>query len=140
MTPNLSYVTLGVLDFDQALVFYRDGLKLSLRKLSADSAHPFAFFDLGGVTLALYPRTLLAAAAGLDEPTTPNDRPRISLSLNVTSADEVDALLARARAAGGKIRRPPYAPPWGGYCGFFTDPEGFLWEIVWHPGHPAAVP
>ncbi|MGF1642460.1 MAG: VOC family protein [Thiotrichales bacterium] len=136
MHPILSYITLGVLDFDRALTFYRDGLKFPLRKLSDDSNHRFAFFELGGNTLALYPHELLAAAAGLAFDGATTAPTRVSLSLNVASASEVAEWLARARDAGGQIRRAPYSPAWGGTCAFFTDPDGHLWEVVSHPRQP----
>lgn len=127
----VSYITLGVTDFATMLNFYRDGLQLDLQKVNDDPAHPFAFFALGGATLAIYPKVLLEHVSGRTGMGQGSGAQ--SVSLNVDSQETVDEMVDRARRAGAQVTREPYTPPWGGYCGYFTDPEGFMWEIAWHP-------
>ena len=141
MQPRIHVITLGVRDLERALAFYRDGLGLPSpgvigTEFEGDETTPAgaaAMFELeGGVTLALYPRTELAKDANVDfgEPATGE----FSIGQLVASSDEVDALLARAQAAGATLTDEPHERPWGVYSGYFRDPDGHLWEIIWNPG------
>jgi uncharacterized protein len=127
MEPQISFITLGVADLKRAIRFYADGL--GLPRLGAPPNA--AFFDFGPLRLALYPRLLLAADAGI----APDGSgfPGCTLAHNVRSPDEVDQLLETASSAGGRIMRPGDWSSWGGYTGYFADPDGFLWEVVWNP-------
>jgi hypothetical protein len=130
MEPRLSFVTLGVRDLERSIHFYTD--VLGLKRLND---HPeVAFFELGRTWLALFPRHLLAADAGV-----PNDGsgfPGFSLAHNVRSPEEVDELLRQVGAAGAKIVKPAQQANWGGRTGYFADPDGLLWEVAWNPHFP----
>ncbi|MBK8335298.1 MAG: VOC family protein [Sterolibacteriaceae bacterium] len=128
MEPRLSLVTLGVADLGRSIAFYRDGLGLPLRP---ESAGDVAFFGLAGVWLALYPRAALAEDA-LSTPEGSGFR-GFTLAHNVRSEAEVDALLVQACAAGATPVKPAQKTFWGGYSGYFADPDGFLWEIAHNP-------
>jgi uncharacterized protein len=127
MEPRISFVTLGVADLERAIRFYAGGLGLPRLESPPDAA----FFDFGHLRLALYPRQLLAADAGISAGG--SGFPGFSLSHNVRSPEEVDRLLETAGSVGGRIIRPPRQASWGGYLGYFADPDGFLWEVVWNP-------
>ena len=130
MEPRISFVTLGVRDLARATAFYRDVLRLPVK-----AAHPeVTFFEMGRTWLALYPRHLLAADAGV--PADGSGFAGFSLAHNVRDRDAVDLLLAEAEAGGGRIVRPGHVAEWGGYTGYFADPEGFLWEVAWNPEFP----
>ncbi len=129
MDPRLTVVTLGVRDLARAVRFYRDGLGW---KPAIASDH-FMLFDLGGAALALYPRDLLAEDAGL-RPGGGAAFGGVTLAQNVRSRAEVDAVIAAAVAAGGTLLRAASEKAWGGYSGYFADPEGHPWEIAFHPG------
>jgi uncharacterized protein len=128
--PRLSFVTLGVRDLGRAARFYRD--VLGLPQLA--SPPTVSFFELGRTWLALYPRDLLAADAGVS----PQGAgfPGFTLAHNVRSQAEVDQLLATAAKGGGRIVKPGGRADWGGYTGYFADPDGFLWEVAWNPAMP----
>jgi hypothetical protein len=129
MEPRISIVTLGVHDFDRAVAFYRDGLDFPQRDPDPDA--DIAFFDLDGVTLALYPRDALA-----DDATVPADGTGfagVTLAHNVASKDCVDAVLDEAETAGATIVKPAQDVFWGGYSGYFADPDDHLWEVAWNP-------
>ena len=128
MEPRLSLVTLGVSDLARARQFYAEGLGLPLQPQSNDDV---AFFALHGVWLSLYPRPALAADAGL-APEGSGFR-SFTLAHNVRTKAEVDALLAQAERAGAQIVRPAQEVFWGGYSGYFADPDGFLWEVAYNP-------
>ena len=130
MEPRISFVTLGVADLERATVFYHEGLSLPRVPAPPNTV----FFDFDPLRLALYPRPLLAADAGirLDG----NGFPGFTLAHNVRSADEVDHLLETAASAGGRIVQTGRRSDWGGYVGYFADPDGFLWEVVWNPRRP----
>jgi len=135
--PRLSVVTLGVDDLERALAFYRDGLDLATKGIVGTELEHGAvvFFDLaGGVKLALWPRASLAHDAGV--PQAAPSATEVALAHNVASRAEVDALLARAERAGAKIAKPGHDTFWGGYAGYFQDPDGHLWEIAWNPEWP----
>jgi catechol 2,3-dioxygenase-like lactoylglutathione lyase family enzyme len=133
MEPRLSLVTLGVTDLARATTFY-EGLGWP-RKVTA--AGGVAFFQLNGIGLSLYPRADLAADAGVPLQEAPSQG--LTLAYNTRSRDEVDAVLARAQALGGRVTRPAQEAVWGGYHGHFADPEGFLWEVAWNPGFTLAA-
>ncbi len=137
MKPRISLVTLGVADLDASLRFYHDGLGLATQGILGTEFEDgaVAFFDLqGGLKLALYPRTSLSRDAGLP-PGTP-DSAAFSLSHNVSSKAEVDQVMEQARQAGAVIAKPARETFWGGYAGYFRDPDGHLWEIAWNPQWP----
>jgi uncharacterized protein len=132
MEPRLSFVTLGVNDLPRATRFYGQGL--GLRQLK--SLPSVSFFDLGRTRLALYPRELLAGDAGV--PAQGSGFSGIALAHNVRSRAEADGLLSDAKRAGGRIVKPARDTEWGGYAGYFADPDGFLWEVAWNPNFPIA--
>jgi catechol 2,3-dioxygenase-like lactoylglutathione lyase family enzyme len=131
--PRVSLITLGVEDLARARAFYETGLGW---KASSASQGDIVFFPLGGLALALYPRSLLAADAGLAE--AGQGFRAITLAHNVRAPDEVDSLLVLAHAAGGRIARPARDADWGGRTGYFADPDGHLWEIAWNPNFALA--
>lgn len=155
MEASISYITLGVRDLQAATAFYSGTLELPLLPSSNDQV---SFFDMGYVRLALYPQARLSAAAGLapsDElaaghdgastpvgaqPTDADDTDmsasasaQFCLAHNVRERHQVDTLLAHVGARGGTVTRPGHDTEWGGYVGYFTDPDGFLWEVAWNP-------
>jgi len=128
MEPRISIITLGVADLGRAIVFYRDGLGLPTTYKEGEG---IAFFQLKGVWLALYPSDLLAEDACL-----PPERTRfggITLAHNVASKEIVDEVIARALAAGATLLKPAADTFWGGYSGYFADPDGHPWEVAWNP-------
>ncbi|MFQ5855774.1 MAG: VOC family protein [Anaerolineae bacterium] len=127
MDPRISIITLGVSDLARSTRFYRDGLGLPLRP----GSEGIAFFETRGTWLALYPREELAADATV--PAKGTGFTGFTLAHNVRSRDEVDAVLREAKAAGAKIVKPAHDTDWGGYSGYFADPDGFLWEVAWNP-------
>lgn len=130
MEPRLSFVTLGVTDLERATRFYERGLGLARLK----SPPTVSFFELGKTWLALYPRQLLAADAAVSP--SGSGFAGFALAHNVRSAAEADRLLEDAAAAGGRIVKPGQPTDWGGYAGYFADPDGFLWEVAWNPRFP----
>lgn len=130
MEQRLTLVTVGVKDLARSAGFYeRLGWVRSARK-----AEGVAFFQAGGVVLSLYPRAELAKDAGLAAEG--SGFPGIALAYNTRTREEVDAVLAEAVAAGGTLVKAGYEIFWGGYVGFFADPDGFLWEVAWNPMFP----
>ena len=130
MDPRISFVTLGVTDLERSTRFYQAALRLS----RVPSPPGVAFFDLGRIRLALYPRELLAAAAGV--PPEGSGFAGFAMACNVGSASEAQQLLEDAAAAGGRIVKPAQPADWGGYAGYFADPDEFLWEVAWNPRFP----
>jgi len=130
MEPRISLITLGVADLERATRFYAECLGLP----RLETPPSITFFELGKTWLALWPWESLAADAGL-APQGSGFR-GFALAHNVLSPAEVDALLARAAAGGGTLTKPGHATDWGGYSGYFTDPDGFVWEIAHNPGFP----
>lgn len=130
MEPRLSLVTLGVSDLQRATRFYEEILGLP----RLDSPPSIAFFELGKTWIALYPRELLAEDAGVSHEG--SGFPGFTLAHNVGSQAEVDRLLSHVASSGGRIARPPERAEWGGYRGYFSDPDGFLWEVAWNPHFP----
>jgi catechol 2,3-dioxygenase-like lactoylglutathione lyase family enzyme len=131
MEPRVSFITLGVRDLERATSFYKDVLRLPQLPSPAGVV---AFFEMGKTWLSLFPREDLAADAGV--PAEGSGFPGFALAHNVRSIEEVDRLLAEAAAGGGRIVRPGHATDWGGYAGYFADPDGFLWEVAWNAKFP----
>jgi len=128
MEPRLNIVTLGVRDLDKAIRFYRDGLGWPMSSMSVGD---FAIFKLStGTALALYPRELLALDANVKDP---RGFGGITLAQNVATREEVDLALSQAIKSGGIILKPAKVAEWGGYSGYFADPDGHPWEIAWNP-------
>jgi len=134
MKPRITVITIGVDDLERSLRFYRDGLGLPTAGIfGREFEHgAVAFFDLqAGLKLAIWPRASLAHDTGI-----PLGRPsptELSLGHNVSTQAEVDAVMAQAKTAGAVIVKPAQETFWGGYAGYFQDPDGHLWEIVWNP-------
>ena len=134
MKPRISVITLGVEDLDAAVRFYRDGLGLATAGIiGTEFEHgAVAFFDLqAGLKLALWPRSSIAHDTGL-APEKP-DAFGFTLGHNVASQEEVDAVMQQAENAGAVIVKRAQATFWGGYAGYFQDPDKHLWEVVWNP-------
>jgi catechol 2,3-dioxygenase-like lactoylglutathione lyase family enzyme len=134
MKPRITLITLGVDDLERALRFYRDGLGLKTEGIIGQEFEhgAVAFFDLqAGLKLALWPRASLAHDAELAQG--PASATEFSLGHNVPSRTKVDAVMAQARQAGAVIVKPAQDTFWGGYAGYFQDPDGHLWEVVWNP-------
>jgi catechol 2,3-dioxygenase-like lactoylglutathione lyase family enzyme len=134
MKPRISLITLGVDDLDRSVKFYAEGLGLKTEGIVGSEFEfgAVAFFELAsGLRLALWPRKSLARDAGL--PLGPPSSTEFSLAHNVASRAEVDAVMAQAAAAGAQIVKPAQDTFWGGYAGYFMDPDGHLWEVAWNP-------
>ncbi|HWK70644.1 VOC family protein [Pollutimonas sp. M17] len=134
MKPRITVITLGVDDLERSLRFYRDGLHLPTEGIMGQQFEhgAVAFFDLQpGLKLAVWPRKSLAHDSGLSA-----DKPsatELSLGHNVATRNEVDDVMDQAQAAGAVIVKPAQETFWGGYAGYFQDPDGHLWEVVWNP-------
>ncbi len=134
MKPRLSVLTLGVDNLERSLRFYRDGLGLKTEGIIGQEFEQGAvvFFDLeSGVKLALFSRQNIAHDAGL--PQQPASATEFTLGHNVSSEAEVDAVMEQARQAGASIVKPAGKTFWGGYAGYFQDPDTHLWEVVYNP-------
>jgi catechol 2,3-dioxygenase-like lactoylglutathione lyase family enzyme len=134
MKPRITLITLGVDDLERSLRFYRDGLGLPTEGIvGAEFEHgAVVFFELqSGVKLALWPRKSLAHDAGI--PAGPPCPSEFTLGHNVSSKKEVDAVMEQARKAGAAIVKPSHDTFWGGYAGYFEDPDRHLWEVAWNP-------
>lgn len=134
MKPRLTVMTLGVDDLERSLTFYRDGLGFPTEGIVGKQFEhgAVAFFDLeGGLKLAIFERHNLALDAKINQ-TQPNPG-GFSLGHNVTSKEEVDHVMEEAKKAGAVITVPAHDTFWGGYSGYFQDPDGHLWEVVWNP-------
>jgi catechol 2,3-dioxygenase-like lactoylglutathione lyase family enzyme len=128
--PRLSLLTLGVADLARSTAFY-EALGWQRRVAQADGV---AFFQLGPMALSLFPRTDLAADAGVAP--SGSGFAGFALAHNLRTRPEVDAAVTRMIAAGATLVRAPHDQPWGGYSGYIADPDGFLWELAWNPGFP----
>jgi len=139
MDPHIDVITLAVADLELSLRFYREiGLEsdgVTGTQYAGDDATPagaVAMFNLrGGLILALYPRTELAKDANV--PLGPAQSGEFSIGHAVAAKPEVDAILARAKAAGATLTEHAHDRPWGIYSGYFRDPDGHLWEVLWNP-------
>ena len=130
MEQRVSLVTLGVADLNRSREFYeRLGWRRSMAK-----AEGVVFFQAGGMALALYPRNDLAKDAKI--PSEGYGFSGISLAYNTRNREEVDTVLMEAQAAGAKLLKPAEEAFWGGYSGYFSDPDGFPWEVAWNPSFP----
>jgi catechol 2,3-dioxygenase-like lactoylglutathione lyase family enzyme len=125
--PRITIITLGVADLNRSIRFYRDGLGFPTRAKEGD---PIAFFVTAGARLAVYPLHKLAEDIG------PQIKPAkgfagITLAHNVHKKEQVAEVLALAERAGGKILKPAQDVFWGGHSGYFSDPDGYCWEVAW---------
>jgi catechol 2,3-dioxygenase-like lactoylglutathione lyase family enzyme len=134
MKPRITFLTLGVDDLEKSLAFYRDGLGLTTRGIvGREFEHgAVAFFELQpGLTLAIWPRDSIAHDTNV--PSAGRSPTEFTIGYNVGSRDEVDSVMQQARRAGAKITKPAGDTFWGGYAGYFQDPDDHLWEVVWNP-------
>ncbi len=137
MRPRISVITVGVEDLEIALRFYRDGLGLETQGIfgSAFEHGAVVFFDLqAGLKLALWPRQSISHDSGL--PLGVSSATEFTLGHNVSSRAEVDAVMEQVKKAGAVIVKPAQDTSWGGYAGYFQDPDRHLWEVVWNPQWP----
>ncbi len=127
MEPRISIITLGVNSMPVSIRFYRDGLGFPT---DATDDRNWAIFRTNGTRLALYPKAELAKDSGPD--TTPaGGFCGITLAHNVSSREDVDRIIEQAVAAGASRLKTPSETEWGGYSGYFADPDGYLWEVAW---------
>jgi catechol 2,3-dioxygenase-like lactoylglutathione lyase family enzyme len=129
MKSKISLITLGVTDLQKSLTFYRDGLGLPTHDYKEGAG--IVFFAMEGTWLALFPREELAADATVAA--AGSGFTGITLAHNVGSRQEVDGVMALAVAAGAKPVKQPHEVSWGGYSGYFADPDGYLWEVAFNP-------
>jgi hypothetical protein len=127
MEQKISIITLGVTDLDRSREFYE---RLGWRRSMAAS-QGIVFFQTGAMVLALYPYGDLAKDASIS----PDGHGfnRMTLAYNARTRGEVDSVLEEAQVCGGNILKPAQETSWGGYSGYFSDPDGFLWEVAWNP-------
>ena len=128
MEQRLSLVTLGVRDLEASRAFYR---RLGWKESPPSNEH-VAFFQCGGLVFALWGRDALVEDSGVEGPG--KGFANVSLAHNVRSKADVDATLKEAKQAGATILKPGAETSWGGYTGYFADPDGFAWEVAWNPG------
>ncbi len=129
MKPKISIITLGVRDFARSRAFYREGLGFAVHNHKEGEEH--VMFALEGVWLSLYPRDKLA-----EDATVPDDGEGfcgVTLAHNVKSPAEADAVFAKAVSVGARPVKTPQEVFWGGYSGYFADPDGYLWEVAYNP-------
>lgn len=128
MEPRISIITLGVQDLEQSYTFYHQGLRFPT---VWQPEQGIIFFQTNGVRLALYPNEKLAADVASDFPKERSRFSGITLAHNTRTKNEVDEILELAEKAGGKIEKPAQMVHWGGYSGYFSDLDGYLWEVAW---------
>ena len=128
MQSRISMITLGVRDLKKSVKFYHEGLGLRCKDPSGNS---IAFFNLDGTWLSLFPRDELAKDATV--PTEGSGFSGVALAHNCASKEEVHAVYDQAVAAGAEAIKEPQDVFWGGYSGYFADPDGHLWEVAWNP-------
>ena len=132
MEQRVSIITLGVADLGRSREFYeRLGWRRSMAKEEG-----IVFFQAGGMALALYPRSELAKDANIAADGQGFNG--VALAYNARTREEVDSVLVEAKVAGARILKPAEQAFWGGYSGYFSDPDGFLWEVAWNPSFPIA--
>ena len=134
MKPQIAFITLAVSDLEKSLAFYREGLGLQTEGIVGTEFEDGAvvFFHMNdNLILSLYPRAALAKDAGL--PAGLGDPTELSLGHLVASKQEVDEIMRQAENAGARVTDPAHNRFWGGYSGYFQDPDGHLWEIAWNP-------
>jgi uncharacterized protein len=132
--PRITLITLGVDDLEQSLRFYRDGLGFGTEGIvGKEFEHgAVAFFDLqNGLKLAIWPRKSIAHDSGI--PAGKPSATEFTLAHNVASKAEVDAVMKQAQAAGAVIVKAAHDTFYGGYAGYFQDPDQHLWEVAWNP-------
>lgn len=128
---RINLICLGVKDMKTSVKFYRDGLGF---KTAEKSDNPeIVFFNSSGTKLELYPLERLAKDIDEENPPSGSGFSGITLAYNAKSKEEVDRVMALAKAAGGEIAKEPKDVFWGGYSGYFTDPDGYYWEVAWGP-------
>ncbi len=127
MKPRISMITLGVSDMEASIKFYQEGLGFP----RMESPPGIAFFTLDGSWLGLYPRDSLAEDATISPDG--SGFPGFALAHNVASESEVDQVIEQAVSSGAALVKPPQKVFWGGYSGYFKDPDGFLWEVAHNP-------
>lgn len=130
MQQRLSLVTLGVADLGRAIAFYS---ALGWTPHASSVPGEVAFYQAGGMVVALWSRDSLAADSGVADP---GGWGGVTLAHNVVSTDDVDAILVAAAGAGGRVARVGRPTSWGGYSGVFVDPDGHPWEVAVNPGWP----
>lgn len=128
MEQRISIITLGVADLKKARKFYVDGLGF---KPSSASQEGIVFIQMGGIGLALFNHDALAEDATV--PPSGGGFRGVTLAYNTRTKEEVDQVMKLAVKAGGRAMRPAAEANWGGYCGYFADPDGHLWEVAWNP-------
>ena len=134
MKPRISFLTIGVDNLEKSLKFYRDGLSLQTKGIIGREFEHGAvvFFELqNGLKLALYPRKEIAWDSKV--PIDSHSATEFTIGHNVNSKKEVDGVMKQAEKAGAKITKPAHDTFWGGYAGYFQDPDSHLWEIVYNP-------
>jgi uncharacterized protein len=134
MKPRITVLTIGVADLERSLRFYRDGLGLATEGIVGTEWEHGAvvFFQLrGGLALALYPRKEIAWDSTVRE-SEPSPT-EFTIAHNVKDRNEVETVLQQAATAGARIVKPAAPTFWGGYAGYFQDPDGHLWEVAWNP-------
>ncbi|HWL23264.1 MAG TPA: VOC family protein [Ureibacillus sp.] len=134
MKPRITVLTLGVDNLEKSLEFYRDGMGFPTEGIvGKEFEHgAVAFFDLqSGLKLALWNREDIAHDTKIHK--TKSSPTEFTIGHNVESKEEVDKVMEQAKKAGATITVPPHDTFWGGYSGYFQDPDGHLWEIVWNP-------
>lgn len=134
MKPRISVITLGVEDLERAVEFYRDGLGLKTEGIIGKEFEygAVAFFDLSsGLKLALWPRKSISQDSGL--PQSEMSPTELTVGHNVSTKEEVDEVMLEAKKAGATVVKAAHDTFWGGYAGYFQDPDRHLWEIVWNP-------
>ncbi len=134
MKPRITLITLGVEDLERAVLFYRDGLGLETEGIVGTEFEygAVAFFKLqAGLKLALWPRKSIARDSGV--PLGSSSPTEFTIGHNVSSQADVDAVMEQARRAGAVLVAPAHDTFWGGYAGYFQDPDGHLWEVAWNP-------
>ena len=134
MKPRITVITLGVDDLDRAFIFYRDGLNFQTEGIIGREFEygAVAFFDMAlGLKLAIWPRKSIAHVMGITIANSSSTE--LTLGHNVSSKAEVDTVMEQARIAGAIIVKSAHDTFWGGYAGYFADPDKHLWEVVWNP-------
>ena len=140
MKPRITVITLGVDNLERAVAFYRDGLGFATDGIVGQEFEygAVAFFNLqSGLRLALWPRSSIAHDSGLVQ--SPRSPTEFTLGHNVGSKQEVDILMAQAKKAGAVIVKAAADTFYGGYAGYFQDPDQHLWEVVWNPAAETAT-
>lgn len=134
MKPEITVITLGVNDLSRSLQFYRNGLGFKTEGITGKEFEygTVVFFELKhGLRLALWPRESISHDTGLTQGDPSSTE--FTLGHNVSSREEVDQIMKQAEEAGADIIKPAQETFWGGYAGYFSDPDGHLWEVVWNP-------